>query len=138
MNTFVILIIFTTQGRSTRCGPCSSSTLVLQMMSTVEAALFARVPAEDLQLLLVGCCQQGSNLGPFFKWGGALRAAFANAESYSEASGKWGAVSRRLMTACLRNKTTASLKVIPTPLCWGALAWGCVCWGKRGGVGEGH
>ena len=80
-------------------------------MSTLEAALFARVPAEDLQLLLVGSSQQGSNLGPFFKWGGALRAAFANAESYSEASSKWGAVSRRLMTACLRNKTTASLKV---------------------------
>ena len=80
-------------------------------MPTLEAALFARVPAEDLQLLLVGSSQQGSNLGPFFKWGGALRAAFANAESYSEASGKWGAVSRRLMTACLRNKTTASLKV---------------------------
>ena len=85
-------------------------------MPVLEASLFARVPTEDLQLLLMGASQQGSNLGPFFKWAGSLRTAFANAESYSEASGKWGAVSRRLMIACLRNKNTASLKVTQTSL----------------------
>ncbi len=79
-------------------------------MPLVEAALFAKVPTADLQRLLTG----ESHLGPFFKWTGALRAAFANAESYSEASGRWGAVSRRLMAACLRNKTLASLKVSAT------------------------
>lgn len=80
-------------------------------MPVLEAALFAHVPAEDLQLLLVGASQQGSNLGPFFKWVGSQRAAFANAESYNEASGEQGAVSRHLFIACLRNKTTATLKV---------------------------
>ncbi|KAL0022336.1 hypothetical protein WJX77_001433 [Trebouxia sp. C0004] len=77
-----------------------------KLMPLLEAALFANVPTEDLQRLLTG----DSHLGPFFKWTGALRAAFANAESYNEASGKWGAVSRRLMAACLRNKNVASLK----------------------------
>lgn len=80
-------------------------------MPVLEAALFARVPVEDLQLLLLGGSKGGSNLGPFFKWVGSQRAAFANAESYNEASGKLGAVSRHLFIACLRNKTTATLKV---------------------------
>ncbi|KAL0046820.1 hypothetical protein WJX82_010732 [Trebouxia sp. C0006] len=77
-----------------------------KLMPLLEAALFAKVPTEDLQRLLTG----GSHLGPFFKWTGALRAAFAKAESYNEASGRWGAVSRRLMAAYLRNKNVASLK----------------------------
>ncbi len=80
-------------------------------MPVLEAALYARIPTEDLQRLLVGESQQGSNLGPFFKWTGALRSAFAHAESYNEAAGRWGAVSRRLMVACLRNKNVSSLKV---------------------------
>ncbi len=79
-------------------------------MPLLEAALFAKVPTEDLQRMLTG----ESHLGPFFKWTGALRAAFAKAESYNEASGRWGAVSRRLMAACLRNKNIASLKVSAT------------------------
>lgn len=79
-------------------------------MPLLEAALFAKVPTEDMQRLLTG----ESHLGPFFKWTGALRAAFAKAESYNEASGRWGAVSRRLMAACLRNKNVASLKVSAT------------------------
>ena len=80
---------------------------LLQLMPLLEAALFAKVPTEDLQRLLTG----ESHLGPFFKWTGALRAAFAKAESYNEASGRWGAVSRRLMAAYLRSKNVASLKV---------------------------
>ena len=83
----------------------------MQLASSLEAALFAKVPAEDLHMLLVGRSHSGSNLGPFFKWTGSLRAVFADAESHSEAAGKWGAVSRRLMGACLRNKNLASLKV---------------------------
>jgi len=79
-------------------------------MPLLESALYAKVPTEDLQRLLTG----DSHLGPFFKWTGALRAAFAKAESYNEASGKWGAVSRRLMAACLRNKNVATLKVSAT------------------------
>ena len=106
---------------------------MLQMTAVLEAALFARVPTEDLQLLLVGVSQEGSNLGPFFKWGGALRGAFATAESYNEASGKRGAVSRRLMTACLRNKTTASLKVTLKPLLWGVRSRFMPGLGGRGG-----
>ena len=85
----------------------SLAVCLLQLTPLLEAALFAKVPTEDLQRLLTG----ESHLGPFFKWTGALRAAFASAESYNEASGKWGAVSRRLMAACLRNKNVASLKV---------------------------
>ena len=79
---------------------------LLQLMPLLEAALYAKLPSEDLQRLLVG-----SNLGPFFKWTGSLRASFASAESHSEASAKWGSVSRRLMVACLRNKNIVSLKV---------------------------
>ncbi len=88
----------------------SNPCCLLQLMPLLEAALFAKVPTEDLQRMLTG----ESHLGPFFKWTGALRAAFAKAESYNEASGRWGAVSRRLMAACLRNKNIASLKVSAT------------------------
>ena len=82
----------------------------------LEAALYAKVPVADLQRLLLGESQSGVNLGPYFRWTGSLRAAFATAETYSEAAGKWGAASRRLMTACLRNKNIAALKVV-TFLC---------------------
>lgn len=88
----------------------------LQLMPVLEAALYAKLPTEDLQRLLLGESHEGSNLGPFFKWTGSLRAAFANAESYNEASGRKGAVSRRLMIACLRNKNVTSLKVSRTSL----------------------
>ena len=81
----------------------------------LEAALDAKVPVADLQRLLLGESQSGVNLGPYFRWTGCLRAAFATAETYNEAAGKWGAVSRRLMTACLRNKNVAALKVSHVP-----------------------
>lgn len=83
----------------------------MQALTVLDAALYAKVPAADLQRLLLGESQSGVNLGPYFKWTGSLRAAFATAETFSEAAGKWGNVSRRLMTACLRNKNIAALKV---------------------------
>ena len=83
----------------------------MQLMPVLEAALFAKVPAEDLHRLLVGVSHQGSNLGPFFKWTGGRRAAFARAAATSEAGAKWGQVPRRLMAACLRNNNLTPLKV---------------------------
>lgn len=88
----------------------------MQALLMLEAALYAKIPVADLQQLLLGESQSGTNLGPYFKWTGSMKAAFATAETYNEAAGKWGAVSRRLMTASLRNKNVAALKVC-WPLC---------------------
>ena len=56
-------------------------------------------------------CAAGANLGPFFKWAGALRQTFAEAEHAVEGEQRKSTVTRKAAIAYLRNKNIMLLKV---------------------------
>ena len=56
-------------------------------------------------------CAAGANLGPFFKWAGALRQTFAEAEHTNEGEQRKSTLTRKAAIAYLRNKNTMLLKV---------------------------
>ena len=56
-------------------------------------------------------CAAGANLGPFFKWAGALRQTFAEAEQTKEGEPRKSSLTRKAAIAYLRNKNIMLLKV---------------------------